>query len=126
MLAALLIAFFLGGSVGAGALLTQDMLEDFDRRAQQVVADPARAEAITREVAALSTELKHFDKALAKSSKALNALYTDHSAGASSVQAELDALNSAWEAGQANVLDHRFNIREQMTQEEWASTFRRD
>lgn len=122
MLAALLVAFFLGGAA-SGALLTEDMLKDFNHRAEQVVVDPVRSDAITKEVASLHDELKAFNKVLAKSSKSLNAYYKDHSAGADGIQAELDVLNSAWAAAQSRVLDHRFNIRDQMTPEEWQAVF---
>lgn len=123
MLAALLVAFFLGGAAASGALLTEDMLNDFNHRAEQVVVDAERIDAITKEVASLHDELKAFNKALAKSGKSLNAYYTDHSADAASMQAELDALNSAWVAAQSRVLDHRFSIRDQMTREEWQAVF---
>jgi hypothetical protein len=39
------------------------------------------------------------------------------------MQAELDALNAAWLAAQSRLLDHRFNIRDQMTPEEWRAVF---
>ena len=123
MLAALLVAFFLGGAAASGALLTEDMLKDFSDRTEQVVADPDRIDAINKEVASLHDELKAFNKALAKTGKSLQGYYTDHSADAASMQAELDALNSAWVAAQSRVLDHRFNIRDQMTPDEWRAVF---
>ena len=123
MLAALLVAFFLGGAAASGALLTEDMLKDFNHRAEQVVVDPERMDAITKEVASLHDELKAFNKALAKSGKSLDAYYKDHGADAAGMQTELDALNSAWAAAQSRVLDHRFNIRDQMTPDEWRAVF---
>jgi hypothetical protein len=123
MLAALLVAFFLGGAAASGALLTEDMLKDFMQRAEKVVVDPVRVEAVAKEVTSLHDEVKDFNKVLAKSSKSLNAYYKDHSAGTAGIQAELDALNSAWVAAQSRVLDHRFNIRDQMTSEEWRAVF---
>ncbi|NHA13994.1 hypothetical protein [Thioalkalivibrio sp. XN279] len=123
MLAALLVAFFLGGAAASGALLTEDMLKDFSHRAEQVVVDPERIDAITKEVASLHDELKVFNKALAKTGNSLKSNYTDHSADAAGMQEELDALNSAWVAAQSRVLDHRFNIRDQMTPEEWQAVF---
>lgn len=123
MIAALLIAFFLGGSGGSGTALTQELLEDFDDRSQQVIADPARAKAVTAEVAAISDELKRFNKAFAKSGRSLSKSYKDHSADSASMQAQLDLLDADWEAAQARAIDHRFNIREQMTPEEWQAVF---
>lgn len=126
MLAALLIAFFLGGSGVSGTALTQDLLDDFNHRAQQVIADPARAKAVTAEVAAISDELKRFNKAFARSGRSLSKLYKDHSADSASMQAQLDALNADWEAAQTRAVEHRFNVRDQMTQEEWQAVFADD
>jgi hypothetical protein len=123
MLAALLVAFFLVGAAASGALLSEDMLNDFMNRAEQAVVDPVRVGAVTKEVTSLHDELKAFNKVLAKTGKSLSAHYRDHSAAAAGMQAELDALNSAWVAAQSRVLDHRFNIRDQMTPEEWRAVF---
>jgi hypothetical protein len=126
MLAALLVAFLLGGAAASGALLTEDMLKDFMHRAEQVLVDPMRVKAVAKEVTSLHDELKAFNKVLAKSGKSLNAYYKDHGAEAASMQAELDALNSAWVAAQSRVLDYRFSIRDQMTSEEWRAVFARE
>ena len=126
MLAALLIAFFLGASGASGAVLTQGMLKDFDERTQQAIDDPARAEVVSAEVAAMADELKHLNKTFAKSGKSLSKLYKDHSADSASMQAQLDALNADWEAAQTRAVEHRFNVRDQMTQEEWQAVFADD
>lgn len=126
MLAALLIAFFLGASGASGAILTQGAIKDFDERAQQAIADPARAELVSAEVAAMGVELKHFNKTFAKSGKSLTKSYKDHGADSAGMQAQLDALNTDWEAAQTRAIEHRFKIREQMTLEEWQAVFAND
>jgi hypothetical protein len=124
MLAALLMAFLLGGAAGTfGGILNQAMLEDVDGRVQQAIADPARAERASLEIGALRSELKDFEKAFGKSSKNLTKIYKDHEADALMMRAELDALDSGWEAAQARALDHRFAIKESMTRDEWRATF---
>lgn len=123
MLAAILIAFFLGGSVASGAILTKEALNDFDDRSQQVIDDPERAEAVKAEVDAIKDELKRFNKTFAKSGKLLTKTYKDHDADSASMQAQLDLLNADWEAAQLRAIDHRFNIREQITAAEWQATF---
>ena len=123
MLAALLIAFFLGASGASGAILTESLLKDFDERAQHVIADQVRADAVSAEVTAIGHELKHFNKTFARSGKSLSKLYKDHGGDAASMQAELDLLNADWEAAQLRAIEHRFNIREQMTPEEWEAAF---
>jgi hypothetical protein len=42
------------------------------------------------------------------------------------MQAQLDALNTDWEAAQTRAIEHRFKIREQMTLEEWQAVFAND
>jgi hypothetical protein len=39
------------------------------------------------------------------------------------VEAALDQLNRDWERGQERVLDLRFELREQLTREEWAALY---
>ena len=121
MLVAIIVAFFLGGPNASGAILTQDMLKSFERLAQQVITEPARAEVVMQEVEALRDELKQFDKTFAKSGKVLTELYKDHDAGPASLQVQLDLLNDEWEEAQSVVLDHRFAIRNHMTEAEWAA-----
>ncbi|PPI85361.1 hypothetical protein KEHDKFFH_02675 [Marinobacter maroccanus] len=121
MLVAIIVAFFLGGPNASGAILTQDMLKSFERLAQQAITEPARAEVVMQEVAALRDELKQFDKTFAKSGKVLTELYKDHDAGPADLQAELDLLNDEWEAAQSLALDRRFVIRDHMTEDEWAA-----
>lgn len=121
MLVAIIVAFFLGGPNASGAILTQDMLKSFERLSQQAITDPARAEVVMEEVAALRDELKQFDKSFAKSGKVLTELYKDHDAGPASLQVQLDLLNDEWEAAQSLALDHRFAIRNHMTKDEWAA-----
>ncbi len=123
MLAALLIAFFLGGSGASGATLTQDILKDFGHRSEAAIADPIRAEAVATEVKALRGELKRFDKVFAKSGKSLRKLYKDHDADSASMRSQLDSLDAEWEAAQSRALDHRFNIRANMTRDEWQTVF---
>ena len=121
MLAALLLAFFLGGSSASGAILTQDMLKRFESVSMGVIGDPGRAKAVKEELLALRSELKQFDKTFAKSGDVLSDLYKDHDAGSKSMQAHLDLLNAEWEAAQNLALEHRFAIRDAMTKEEWAT-----
>ncbi len=124
MLAALLMAFFLGGSGGTfGAIVDRAMLEDVGDRLQQTVSDPAKAEQATSELKALRSELKRFEKVFSKSGKALTKSYKDHGANTIAIRTQLDTLNSEWESAQSRALDHRFAIREQMTRDEWRATF---
>jgi uncharacterized protein HemX len=124
MLAAILMAFFLGGAGGVfGGILTQSILEDAEGRMQQTIDDPARAEQAATLVKELSSEIKRFDKTFGKSGKALTKIYKNHAAEEGALQAQLDALNTDWEAAQGRALDLRFDVKEVMTREEWERTF---
>lgn len=123
MLAALLMMFFLGGAAGSGSVLTQPMLDDLGERVEVAVTDPHRKEQAASELDALRSELERFDKVFGKSSKSLTRIYREHSADPTGMRAELDALDSAWEAAQSRALDHRFALRDSMTREEWHEVF---
>lgn len=123
MLAALLMMFFLGGAAVGGSLLTQPMLDDVDERVQAAVTDPARMERAASELDGMRSELEQFEKQFGKSSKSLTKLYRDHGADAIAMRAELDTLDSDWEAAQSRTLDHRFALRDSMTREEWIQVF---
>ena len=124
MLAAILMAFFLGGAGGIfGGILTQSILEDADSRMQQAIDEPARAERAAALIKELSSEMKGFDKTFARSGKALTRIYKDHTAEEGAMQAQLDTLNSDWESAQARALDLRFDVKEVMTREEWQRAF---
>ena len=79
MLAALLMAFFLGGGTAAfGSALTQEVLDDVDQRVQAAVVDPVRSEQAAAQIDVLRTEVGQFEKTFGKSSKTLAKLYRDH------------------------------------------------
>lgn len=123
MLAALLMFFFLGGAGVHGTVLTPAMLDDLDARMEAALVDPVRTERAAAQNDALRAELKQFEKTYGKSSKTLTKLYRDHAADAIAMRAELDALDSHWEAAQSRALDHRFALRDSLTREEWEAVF---
>jgi hypothetical protein len=123
MLAALLVAFLLGGGGASGAILTPGTVKEIGKQVEAQVSDTARAEAAAETLAELKVEVKGFEKTFAKSGKALTKLYKDHTADAAQMQAELDQLNVSWEESQRRALDLRFALKESLTEEEWAAVF---
>lgn len=125
MIWALLAAYFLGGGVGgvSGSMLTPAAVTQFSKQAELVVVDPARAEAAQRTLVELGKEVKAFEKKFAKSGKQLTRSYRDHTADRDQALALLEDLNSAWETSQQRALDLRFELRDSLTEEEWAALF---
>lgn len=123
MLIALLMAFLLGGGGASGAILTSTSVKQIDKQIEAAVSDPARAEAAVATVADLKTEIKRFEKKFAKSGKQLTKLYKDHDADGNQMSAVLGELNAGWEASQERAIELRFELKESLTEEEWAAVF---
>jgi hypothetical protein len=121
MLVALLTAFLLGGGAGVmGGILTPATVKQITKQVGTVVTDSARSEAAAQTLAELKAEIKGFEKKFAKSGKELTGLYKDHGAYGARV---LDELNAGWAASQERALDLRFELKESLTEEEWAAVF---
>ena len=117
--------YFFGGGAGsidAGALTPATAGELSDRIAI-VVEDPARAEAAQSILEDLRKDVVAFDKQFAASGKVVRRSYRDHAADRADVEAALDQLNRDWQRGQERVLDLRFELRDQLTREEWAALY---
>jgi hypothetical protein len=117
--------YFFGGGAGAidAGALTPAAVEELSDRVAIVVEDPVRAEAAQSTLDELRKEVVAFDKKFTASGKAVTRSYRDHAADRAEVEAALDQLNRDWERGQERVLDLRFELREQLTREEWASLY---
>jgi len=120
---ALLAAYLLGGGGLGGSILTPAAVKQMSKQVEVTVADPARAEAAAETLAELKVEIKGFDKKFAKSGKELTKLYKDHGADGDQMLAVLAELNADWEGSQQRGIDLRFELRESLTEEEWAAVF---
>jgi hypothetical protein len=117
--------YFLGGGaagINAGAL-TPMAVEALSDRVAIVVEDPVRADAAQSTLADLKKETAAFGKTFAASGKALKRSYRDHGADRAEIEAALEQLNRDWERGQERALDLRFELREQLTREEWHALY---
>ena len=120
--------YFLGGGAGgidAGAL-TPAAVEELSDRIEIVVEDSARAEAAQTTLDDLKTEVTAFGKKFPASGKAISRSYRDHAADRAEIEAVLDELNRDWERGQERALDLRFELRDQLTREEWAALYSKE
>ena len=123
MLAALLVAFLLGGGGVAGGILSTGTVKQIGKQVEAAVQDPARAATAAETLGALKAEIKGFEKSFARSGKDLGKLYKNHGADAEAMLAVLDDLNAGWEASQRRAIDLRFELKESLTAEEWAAVF---
>ena len=124
MIWALLAMFFLGGGGGiSGSMLTTAGVKQLIEQTELVVADPARVEAAQQTLKDLRIEVKAFEKKFAKSGKQLTKYYKDHAADADEALAILEDLNSGWESSQQRAVELRFELKESLTEEEWAALF---
>jgi hypothetical protein len=117
--------YFLGGgaaAISAGAL-TPMAVEALSDRVAIVVEDPVRADAARSTLADLKKETAAFGKTFAATGKALKRSYLDHGADRAEIEAVLEQLNRDWERGQERALDLRFELREQLTREEWHALY---
>ena len=126
MIWALLAAYFLGGGGVSGAMLTTASVKQLSTRTEEVIVDSARAEAAQQTLAELRKEVKAFRKTFSKSGRQLNKSYKDHADGGNHAQLILDELNSDWVVSQQRAIDLRFELRDSMTEEEWAALFAGD
>ena len=120
--------YFFGGGAGAidAGALTPASVDELSDRVAIVVEDPARAESAQSILEDLRKDVVAFDKKFSASGKVVRRSYRDHAADRAEVEAALEQLNRDWERGQERVLDLRFELRDQLTREEWAALYSKD
>jgi len=123
MIMAMLVMYFLGGSVGSGAILTSAGVAELQKQVLVVMDDEARAKRASAILEELRKEVTTFEKAFAKSGRQLNKLYKDHRDNGQAALDILDDLNATWESGQERALDARFALRDELSQDEWDKLF---
>jgi 16S rRNA C1402 N4-methylase RsmH len=126
MIWALLAAYLLGGGGLGGSMLTSASVKQLSERTQEVISEPARAEAAQQTLAELRKEVKAFQKTFSKSGKELNKSYKDHAADLNHAMVVLEELNSGWGTSQQRAIDLRFELKDSMTREEWSALFATD
>ena len=117
--------YFLGGGAAgiSAGVLTPGAVEELSDRVAIVVEDSVRADAARSTLADLKKNAVAFEKTFAASGKAVKRSYRDHGADRAEIEAVLEQLNRDWERGQERALDLRFELREQLTREEWNALY---
>jgi len=124
MLVALLLSYVLGGNGTAFiGVLTTATLKDISNRVAAAIEEPARAERVDSLLRGAKSDVKKFEKAYLASDKALTKYYRDHDQNGNRMMAEINDLERRWEAGQRKMLALRFELKSELTQEEWEKVF---
>jgi len=125
MIWAMLAAYFLGGGMGGvhGSLLTSTMVKELSLLAETVIVEPERAGTVKSTFEALRNEIRRYERKFARSGRQLNRSYKDHEADREQVLSILSDLNNDWETMQNRAIELRFELRDQMTEEEWKKLF---
>jgi hypothetical protein len=71
----------------------------------------------------LKKELKSFEDTFSRSGGQLTESYLDHAADEEQALATFDNLNSHWETIQIRAIDLRFELRNHISEQEWAELF---
>lgn len=121
----LLATYLFGGGVDGvnGSQLTTDMIDEWSRNTVTIVDDPARVGEAQKIFKELKKELKSFEETFSRSGGQLTASYLDHAADKAQALATLNNLNSDWETMQLRAIDLRFELRNHLSEQEWAQLF---
>ncbi len=124
MLTALLISYVLNGNGTAfSGVLTTAVLKDLSARVAAVIEEPTRAEAVNSLLSGVKSDVKKFEKAYLASDKKLTKYYRDHKQNGNRMMAEINDLERRWEAGQSKMMALRFELKSELTREEWEKVF---
>ena len=125
MIWALLAAYFLGGGLGGinGSLLTTAAIDVLSEQAGIIIDNPTRAAAAQQVLKELRKDIRAFELSFAKSGRKLTKSYKDYSSKPEHALTVLTDLNSDWEIMQLRAIELRFELRDQMTEEEWGELF---
>ena len=116
-----------GGAYGQSALmLTEDGNKELIASISEIVIEDERRQKAVQPLEDLQVEIRSFETLFNDSGQQLNELYLSHESMSEDANVILDALNSAWEVGQAQALDARFELRDSLTEQEWESLFGAD
>ncbi len=121
MLVALMTILFLGGSSGAfGPMVFIDQAMDY---AKQTIMEDDRRKQATATLKDMKKRTKEYTKAIKKLSKELSADYRQYEAPEDKIDAvwaRVFELNLEYTE---DIIEQRFELRNQLTREEWAAMF---
>jgi len=125
MIWAILAAYFLGGGLGGvhGSLLTSTMVKELSLQAETIIIEPDRAGVAHAIFKELRNEIRGYERRFARSGRQLNRSYKNYEADEEQTLSILRELNTNWESTQQRAIELRFELRQQMTEQEWNELF---
>ena len=116
----LILLIFIGTAMSFGPdFSSQEQLQEAGATVIAAVDDPARRAEVEKTVDKIFTEAKLFSKRFQTAQKQIKKQYKNHAAGADEAFTVLSQLSTDWEASQERMADLQFDLREQLTEEEW-------
>lgn len=121
----LLATYYLGGGLHgvSGSLLTIDAVKQLSEMTEVIISEPARAEAAKQTLQELKGEIRKFERKFSKQRGRFIEVYMDHDSGENQSIDLFNELNADWEAMQAQAIELRFQLHDQMTEDEWDALF---
>jgi len=125
MIWAILATYFLGGGLGGvnGSLFTSAMVKELSHKAETIIIEDDRAGTAQTIFKELRNEIRGYERKFARSGRQINRSYKDYEADKEKTLSILRDLNSDWETMQRRAIELRFELREQMTEQEWNELF---
>lgn len=120
MLIALMTILFLGGGSGSNLMA---FISEVNKEVKVTVVDEDRREAALDTLKAMKQHLKEQGKAKDAVFKRLKQVLQDHSVSGDSVEAIWAEHFSSTHDANRKLADLRFELREQLTREEWEAVF---
>ena len=124
MLIALLGVLIFGGGDGLSiGILSKAEIEQLSERIAATVVDAERRESVLNSIKALDILIEQTEKTNSDSLKNLRSLYEDHSSESDQMLDVVENFAVDWQSLQNQALDYQFEIRDSLTEEEWAQVF---
>ena len=125
LLVPLFLLIFAGTSLAFGPdLSSQDQLRQAGARVLAIVDDPTRRVYAEQTIASILSESKRFHRVFSATSKEIQEQYQDHAASEEEAFFTLNQLNTEWEYSQEHMADLQFDLRRQLTEDEWNEVYR--
>ena len=120
MLIALITILFLGGSSDSAVL---DYIADTRKSVKTVIVDDERRKEVTNTLKAMKKRTSGRAKSARQVAKRLKSALADHDASEATINAAWDDYFAMTDAYNNDMIDLRFDLKEQLSREEWQELF---
>lgn len=124
MLVALLGYLLFGGGGGiGGGVLSRAAIEHISQQVEAEVEDVARGKSALSTLDDLDGVIKQFDNLHAESLESIRELYKVHESNSSQMQGVVDRFVIDWQISQNLAIEHRYTLKNLLTEDEWKKVF---